>query len=124
MKRPVSISAAILLISSGAAFAQQPDPLTRMIAAASDGTVYAIQRTPGNLVMLRDPDRDGVVDAQKGVLSVKDLHGIAIHGNRLFLADVTHVYSTFIRQDGRLGVGSTCNECIEPNTIGTFAKES
>jgi Raf kinase inhibitor-like YbhB/YbcL family protein len=64
--------------------------------------VYVTQRTPGNLVMLRDLDRDGIVDAQKVVLSVKDLHGIAIRGNRMYLADVTHVYSALIRQDGSL----------------------
>jgi glucose/arabinose dehydrogenase len=35
----------------------------RMLAVAEDGTAYVTQRTPGNLVMLRDLDRDGVVDS-------------------------------------------------------------
>src|SRR5690554_1451992 len=39
----------------------------RMIAVADDGTVYVTQRRPGNLVMLKDVDRDGIVDAQKVV---------------------------------------------------------
>jgi Raf kinase inhibitor-like YbhB/YbcL family protein len=74
----------------------------RMIAVAADGTVYVTQRTPGNLVMLRDIDRDGIVDSQKVVLWLKDLHGIVIRGNRMFLADVKRVYSAFIRPDGSI----------------------
>jgi Raf kinase inhibitor-like YbhB/YbcL family protein len=72
----------------------------RMLAVADDGTVYVTQRTPGNLVMLRDVDRDGVVDSQKVVLWLKDLHGIAIQGNRIFLADVHKVYVARLRPDG------------------------
>jgi hypothetical protein len=36
--------------------------------------------------MLRDVDRDAIVASQKVVLWLKDLHGIAIRGNRMFLA--------------------------------------
>jgi Raf kinase inhibitor-like YbhB/YbcL family protein len=72
----------------------------RMLAVSEDGTLYATQRTPGNLVMLRDVDSDGVVDSQKVILWMKDLHGIAIRGNRMYLVDVTRVYSAFIRPDG------------------------
>jgi Raf kinase inhibitor-like YbhB/YbcL family protein len=67
---------------------------------ADDGTVYVTQRTPGNLVMLRDTDHDGVVDQQKVVLSIKNLHGIAIRGPRMYLVDVNKVYGARIRSDG------------------------
>jgi Raf kinase inhibitor-like YbhB/YbcL family protein len=74
----------------------------RMIAVAGDGTVYVTQRTPGNLVMLKDTDGDAVIDAQKVVLSIKDLHGIAIRGTRIYLVDVHKVYSGELRPDGRV----------------------
>jgi Raf kinase inhibitor-like YbhB/YbcL family protein len=75
----------------------------RMIAVSDDGTVYVTQRTPGNLVMLKDIDRDGVVDAQKVILTLKDLHGITIRGTRMYLVDVHTVYSAGINSDGTLG---------------------
>jgi len=118
----------------------------RMLAVADDGTVYVTQRTPGNLVMLRDTDDDGIADVQKVVLRQRNLHGIAIRGREVFLADIKAIYAGDILADGRIGqrrivtaglpdggqhpnrtlafspdgelfvsVGSTCNECREPN---------
>jgi Raf kinase inhibitor-like YbhB/YbcL family protein len=118
----------------------------RMLAVADDGTVYVTQRTPGNLVMLRDTDGDGIVDLQKIVVRQRNLHGIAIRGREIFLADIKAIYAGDILADGRIGerrivtaglpdggqhpnrtlafspdgelfvsVGSTCNECREPN---------
>jgi len=72
----------------------------RMLAVADNGTIYVTQRTPGNLVMLRDVDGDGIVDSQKVVLWLKDLHGIAIRGDRMYLADVHTVRASRIRADG------------------------
>jgi Raf kinase inhibitor-like YbhB/YbcL family protein len=72
----------------------------RMLAVSGDGTVYVTQRTPGNLVMLKDLDGDGVVDTQKVILWLKNLHGIAIRGDRMYLIDVKKVYSALIRPDG------------------------
>src|SRR5262245_30159684 len=40
----------------------------RMLAVAADGTVYATEREPGNLVMVRDLDGDGVADVQRTVI--------------------------------------------------------
>ncbi|WP_129644292.1 YbhB/YbcL family Raf kinase inhibitor-like protein [Peristeroidobacter agariperforans] len=118
----------------------------RMLAVADDGAVYVTQRTPGNLVMLRDTDNDGIADIQKIVLRQRDLHGIAIRGREIFLTDIKTIYAADILADGRIGerrivsarlpdggqhpnrtlafspqgdlfvsVGSTCNECREPN---------
>lgn len=118
----------------------------RMLAVAGDGTVYVTQRTPGNLVMLRDTDGDGIADIQKVVVRQRQLHGIAIRDREIFLADIKTVYAGPILADGRIGprrvvtrglpdggqhpnrtlefspdgelfvsVGSTCNECREPN---------
>ncbi len=136
---------AVFTLATGAAFAQQPDPITdvtiqghiyepqpisptdsriqqlglpsgfaihryaeglqnpRMIAVADDGTVYVTQRTPGNLVMLKDLDGDGIVDAQRVVARVKDLHGIEIRGRKIYLVDVHRIYAADLRADGSLG---------------------
>jgi Raf kinase inhibitor-like YbhB/YbcL family protein len=74
----------------------------RIIAVADDGTVYVTQRTPGNLVMIKDRDGDGVADTQRIVLRAKDLHGIAIKGRMLYLVDVHRVYESRLRDDGSL----------------------
>ena len=74
----------------------------RIIAVADDGTVYVSQRTPGNLVMLKDIDRDGVVDVQRVVARIADLHGIAIRDGILYLVDVHRVYASRLRADGSL----------------------
>lgn len=118
----------------------------RMLAVAEDGTVYVTQRTPGNLVMLRDTDGDGIADIQKIVVRQRQLHGVVVRGREIFLADIKAVYAGDILPDGRIGqrrivtsglpdggqhpnrtlafspdgelfvsVGSTCNECREPN---------
>jgi Raf kinase inhibitor-like YbhB/YbcL family protein len=72
----------------------------RMIAVSGEGAVYVTQREPGNLVWMRDTDGDGIIDAQKVVLEIKDLHGIAIRGTRIYLVDVHKVYAGDIRADG------------------------
>jgi Raf kinase inhibitor-like YbhB/YbcL family protein len=75
----------------------------RMIAVASDGSVYVTQRRPGSLVMLRDLDGDGIVDVQRTVLRLKQLHGIEIHDRRIYLVTVKRVFAADLRQDGTLG---------------------
>ncbi len=75
----------------------------RMIAVADDGTVYVTQRTPGQLVMLRDRDRDGVADTQKVILNLKNLHGIALRGTQMYLVDVNRAYVADILADGAIG---------------------
>ena len=118
----------------------------RMLAVAGNGDVYVTQRIPGNVVLLRDTDRDGVADVQRIVVRLKDAHGIAIRGRQIYLTDVKKVYEAPLLEDGSVGrlrtiarglpdggqhpnrtlgfspsgdlfvsVGSTCNECREPN---------
>jgi Raf kinase inhibitor-like YbhB/YbcL family protein len=75
----------------------------RILATAEDGTIYVTQRTPGNLVMVQDLNRDGVADAQKVALRLKDLHGIALRGRKIYLVTVYDVYVADLRRDGSLG---------------------
>ena len=75
----------------------------RMIAVADNGTVYVTQRLPGTLTMLRDTNRDGIVDVQRPVVRIPQLHGIEIRGNTMYLVDVKTVYAADILADGTLG---------------------
>lgn len=72
----------------------------RMMAVAEDGTVYVTRRSVGDVVMLRDQNSDGVADVQKVVARRPDMHGIAIHGDTMYLATVNNVYRTTIQPDG------------------------
>ncbi|MBX9603806.1 MAG: PQQ-dependent sugar dehydrogenase [Bryobacteraceae bacterium] len=75
----------------------------RILAVAPDGAVYVTRRETGDLLMLRDTDGDGVSDQQTVVAKKPDLHGVAIDGNRVYLATVREVYAAERRQDGSLG---------------------
>ncbi len=75
----------------------------RMIDVAEDGTVYITQRTPGNLLMLRDTDDDGTADDQQIVAKKESLHGIEIAGNDIYLMTVNEVFHATRNDDGTLG---------------------
>lgn len=81
-------------------FAEVSNP--RMIAVGADGTVYVTQREPGTLTMLRDTDGDGAADVQKVVAEKKMLHGLAIHGGKMYIATVKEVMVADIKPDGTL----------------------
>jgi Raf kinase inhibitor-like YbhB/YbcL family protein len=71
-----------------------------MLEVADDGTVYITQREPGNLVMLRDLDGDGVIDTQRAVLQIPQLHGIELDGDTLWLVDVKRLHRARLGPDG------------------------
>lgn len=74
----------------------------RIIRVADDGTVYVSQRKPKNILMLRDTDRDGVVDVMMPVAQEEkdELHGLAIRGKRAWMVGVHKVWVSDIRADG------------------------
>src|SRR5689334_8136568 len=80
-------------------FARLENP--RMLAVADDGAVYATLRAPGKVVRLVDRG-DGTARVED-VVALRDVHGITIHGDRLYLADVRAVYRTALASDGRVG---------------------
>ena len=57
----------------------------RILALGPDGAMYVTQRKPGNVVMLRDVDGDGIADVQRIVVRRPEAHGIAIRGREIFL---------------------------------------
>lgn len=76
----------------------------RILAVASDGTVYASRRDQGDVIMLRDANNDGRADAPAKVVANRaGAHGLAIHDGKLYLATVKEVFSAPIQADGSLG---------------------
>lgn len=102
---PTDVQIARLRLPAGFTVQKFADGLVnpRMLAVAPDGTVYVTRRSVGDVVMLRDTDGDGTADLQRRVASRPDMHGIAIHGQRMFLATVNDVFVADIRPDGALG---------------------
>jgi glucose/arabinose dehydrogenase len=74
----------------------------RIIAVADDGSVYVTRREPGDCLLLTDKDGDGRADGQRVVASKEQLHGIAIHRNRVYFATVKEVFVADRKQDGSL----------------------
>ena len=76
----------------------------RMIAVATDGTVYVTSRDAGTCTMFKTAGGkavgEGTVVAEKA-----NLHGIAIgpDGKAMFFATIREVYSAPIKDDGTLG---------------------
>lgn len=75
----------------------------RMIAVAGEGTVYVTRRGSGDLLMIRDEDKDGKADRVQTVATRPSMHGIAIDGRTIYLATVKDVYKAAIKDDGALG---------------------
>lgn len=77
----------------------------RMVAVAPNGNVYFTRREEGDVMLLRDANRDGVADGPAIWVGHRaGAHGITIHGNRLYLVTVKELYVTDIKPDGMLGV--------------------
>jgi len=75
----------------------------RMLAVADDGTVYVTRTEAGDVLMLRDSNGDGKADKQKEVVKQPQVHGIAIHANKMYLATVKAVYVADMHEGGMLG---------------------
>lgn len=75
----------------------------RMLAVnPKDGSVYLSRREQGDLLLLRDTDNDGKADLVKVVAERPKLHGVAVHGDKLFFTTVNEVYVANMNADGTL----------------------
>lgn len=103
----------ILSTSSDASELQVPEGFTiqkfaeglekpRMMAVTEDGTVY-VTRRQGDVRMLKDTDNDGQADINETVLTLDQVHGIALKDDQIYLVTVNEVYKTAIQEDGKLG---------------------
>lgn len=75
----------------------------RMLAAAPDGTVYVTRRAQGDVLMLKDADRDGRAELRRTVARRPGMHGIALDGRTAFLVTQRDVYTAPILADGGFG---------------------
>jgi glucose/arabinose dehydrogenase len=80
----------------------------RVIVAAPGGGVYVAERDSGRVTLLRDGSGDGRADSRRVVASglgegLRGVHGLAVHGGRLYMVTETELYSAPIQQDGGLG---------------------
>lgn len=75
----------------------------RMMAVADDGTVYVTRREPGDLLMLRDTNGDGVADTRKVIVQKPQLHGMALKGNKAWFVTVEEVFTADRKKDGTFG---------------------
>jgi glucose/arabinose dehydrogenase len=74
----------------------------RMLAVATDGTVYVTRPETNDVVALRDEDGDGQADGEPRVVAtgLDMVHGIALRDGRIYLTTVNEIYEGRIEHDG------------------------
>lgn len=76
----------------------------RILAMGPAGEIYVSRRDQGDVLLLKDDDKDGKADRLPTVVANRaGAHGIAVSGKQLYLATVKEVFVADIRPDGRLG---------------------
>ena len=94
---------------------------TRILAVAPNGDVYVSRRDQGDILRLRDANRDGRADGPAIWAGHRPgAHGITIHGNKLYLVTVKEVFVADIAPNGglsffRLLVGDLPDAGQHPN---------
>jgi glucose/arabinose dehydrogenase len=75
----------------------------RMLAVHAND-VYVTQPMQGNVLRLIDADADGVAEAEEAVATgIPMVHGIAFHGDDVYLANVHSVFHGMVAADGSFG---------------------
>ncbi|MCF2443611.1 PQQ-dependent sugar dehydrogenase [Dyadobacter sp. CY345] len=75
----------------------------RILLSAGKGMVYASDRDAGVVMLLIDADGDGIAEDKKTVANIKQVHGLSLYNNKLYMVAVKEVYSADINADGTLG---------------------
>lgn len=76
----------------------------RILVAGPNDTVYVSRREQGDVILLRDADRDGRADGAGEIVANRaGAHGMAIHGNQFFLVTNKQLFVADIAADGKLG---------------------
>lgn len=75
----------------------------RMLLTSSTGHVYVTDRDAGVVLLLQDTDGDGAADTKKTVATIKQVHGLAMRGSKMYLIAVRELYTADINADGTLG---------------------
>ncbi|MDT0687543.1 PQQ-dependent sugar dehydrogenase [Autumnicola psychrophila] len=74
----------------------------RMMAVSEAGNVY-VTRREGDVVMLKDGNKDGKADSREIVVTKEGAHGIAIQDNMFYLITVNDIFKAEINNDGSIG---------------------
>jgi glucose/arabinose dehydrogenase len=73
----------------------------RMLAVADDGSVYVTRRSPHHdVLLLKDANQDGIAEDPVRVASLPDVHGIALRGDKAYLAAIRKLYVATIKPGG------------------------
>ncbi|RDC63373.1 PQQ-dependent sugar dehydrogenase [Adhaeribacter pallidiroseus] len=75
----------------------------RILAVNPTGYVYASDRDAGTVTLLQDTNADGAADQTKVVANIKQVHGLAMRGNQLYMVAVRELYVADMNPDGTLG---------------------
>jgi len=76
----------------------------RWMQVAPNGDVYLSRPKQGDVMLLRDTDRDGVADIKKTVAqNIRNVHGLALRENKLYMASDKKVLVADVQADGALG---------------------
>ncbi|MBQ5946218.1 YbhB/YbcL family Raf kinase inhibitor-like protein [Massilia sp. ST3] len=101
----------------------------RILAVAPNGDIYLSRRDQGDVLLLRDADRDGRADgAPVTVANRAGVHGLAIRDNKLYLTTARELFAARIEGDGRLGkpellVGDLPDAGQHPNRTMAFGPD-
>jgi glucose/arabinose dehydrogenase len=77
----------------------------RLMAVAPDGSVYVTRRGSGDVLRLRDADGDGRAEVTSMVAQgIDGVHGVAVQGNKLFLASTRYVFAGTLSADGSVAM--------------------
>ena len=93
-----------LKLPAGFSIAKFADQLgkPRMLTVSSSGNVYVTSRQAGTVTLLHDSDGDGKADQKQVVANIKAVHGLTIHGNKMYLVTVKEVYRADMNPNGTL----------------------
>jgi len=105
-KRPAS-EQAVAALKVPAGFAVKPLATglknIRILVVAPIGDIYASRREQGDVLLLRDRNEDGQLDAPPQVVARRaGVHGLAIHEGALYLATAKEIFRSKIQADGSL----------------------
>lgn len=101
----------------------------RIIAVAPGGYIYVSRRDQGDVLLLKDANDDGQLDAPaRVVVNRPSAHGLAVHGGQLYLATVKEIFVASIQSDGSLGplkllVGDLPDGGQHPNRTMAFGPD-
>ncbi|OUJ74937.1 PQQ-dependent sugar dehydrogenase [Hymenobacter crusticola] len=74
----------------------------RIMAVTSAGHVYVSDRDAGTVTLLQDTNNDGVAERKQVVATIKQAHGLAVQGSKLYIVAVKELYVADINMDGTL----------------------